>query len=55
MKIERIFAKNEIMKKNNTWNIRRLVNETIVTSTQQPSVLDRRLLDFKLALDYSNS
>ena len=35
-KIERMFAKNlqEIMKKNNTWNIRCLVNETIVPSSQ---------------------
>ena len=29
----------EIMEKNDTWNIRRLVNEMIVPVTQQPSVL----------------
>ena len=28
-----------IMKKNNTWNIRRLDNETIIPATQWPSVL----------------
>ena len=35
--IKRIFEKNlqEIMKKNNTWNIRRLVIEMIVPSTQR--------------------
>ena len=36
----------EIMKKDNTWNIRRLVNETIVPSTQRPSILYWRLSDF---------
>ena len=35
-----------IMKKNKTWNIRRLVDETIIPSTQQPSVLYWRLSDF---------
>jgi hypothetical protein len=29
----------EIIKKNNTWNIRRLVNQSFGPSTQQPSVL----------------
>ena len=29
----------EILKKNNTWNIRRLVNESFVQATQQTSVL----------------
>ena len=28
----------EIMKKNNTWNIRRLVDDSFVPSSQQPSV-----------------
>ena len=36
----------EIMKKNNTWTIRQLENETIVPSTQRPSILYWRLLDF---------
>ena len=36
----------EIVKKNNTWNIRRLVNETIVQSTQQTSVLYWRFPDY---------
>ena len=35
----------KLWKKNSTWNIRRLVNETIVPSTQQPSVLYWRFLD----------
>ena len=34
------------MKKNTTWNIRRLVDKTIVPWTQRPSVLYWRLLDF---------
>ena len=36
----------EIMKKNNTWNIRRLVDESFVPATQRPSVLHWRLSDF---------
>ena len=36
------------MKKNNTFNIRRMVNETIVPSTQRHSVLNWRLSDFYL-------
>ena len=39
----------EIMKKNNTRNIRRLVNDSFVPSSQQPSVLYLRLTDFWLA------
>ena len=35
------------MKKNNTWNIRRLVDESFVSSAQQTSVLYCRLTDFK--------
>ena len=38
------------MKKNNTWNIRHLVNETIVPLTQRPSVLYWRLSDFRCIL-----
>ena len=36
----------EIMKKNTTWNIRRLVDKTIVPWTQRPSILYWRLSDF---------
>ena len=35
----------------NTWNIKRLVHETIVPSTQQPSALFWRLSDFKPACE----
>ena len=35
-----------IMEKNNTWNIRRLVDETFVTSAQQTNTLYSRLTDF---------
>ena len=38
----------EIMKKNNTWNIRRLVDDSFVPSSKQPSVLYCKLTDFKL-------
>ena len=41
--LQRILQK--IMKKN-TWNIRHLVEESFVPSTQRPSVLYWRLLDF---------
>ena len=34
------------MKKNNAWNIRRLVDEAFVPSTQRASILYWRLLDF---------
>ena len=36
------------MKKNSAWNIRLLVDESFVPSTQRPSVLYWRLLDFNL-------
>ena len=35
------------MKKNNAWNIRRLVDESFIPSTQRPSVYYWRLSDFK--------
>ena len=38
----------EIMKKNNTWNIRRLVDELFVPATQRPSILYGGLSDFWL-------
>ena len=31
---------------NNTWNIRRLVNDSFVPSSQRPSVIYQRLTDF---------
>ena len=37
----------EIMKKNNTWNIRRLVDDSFVPSSKQPSVLYCKLTDFR--------
>ena len=51
-KIETIFARilQEIMKKNNTWNIRRLVAESFVPSTHGPSVLYWRSSDFYMTL-----
>ena len=43
-----VFAKNfaRFYEKHETWNIRRLVEETFVPSTQRPSVLYSRLTDF---------
>ena len=35
------------MKKNNAWNIRRLVDESFVPASQRTSVLYCRLTDFK--------
>ena len=52
--MKRIFAKNFARyyeKNNNARNIRRLVNETIVTSTQQSSISYQRLSDLR----YSNN
>jgi hypothetical protein len=40
----------QIMKENNTWNIRHLVDESFGPSTKQPSVLYWRLTDFKLPI-----
>ena len=37
----------KLWKKNNTWNIRRLVDESFVPANQQTSVLYWRLSDFK--------
>ena len=37
----------KLWKKKNTWNIRRLVDETIIPSTHRPSVLYWRLSDFR--------
>ena len=39
----------EIMKKNNTWNIRRLVDVSFVPSSKRPSVLYCKLTDFIVA------
>jgi hypothetical protein len=41
----------KLWKKNNTWNIRRLVHDSFVRSTQWPSVLYWRLTDFCTALE----
>ena len=44
-----IFAKNfarNYEKKNNTWNIRRLIDESFGPSNQRPSILYLRLSDF---------
>ena len=37
-------------KKNNTWNIRLLVDDSFVPSSKQPSVIYCRLTDFKISL-----
>jgi hypothetical protein len=37
----------EIMKKNNTWNIRRLIDDSFVPSSKRPSLLYCKLTDFK--------
>ena len=42
----RVLSLHEIMKKNNAWNIRCLVDESFVPATQQTSVLYCRLLNF---------
>ena len=39
----------DFMKKNDTWNIRRLVDESFVPSAQQTSILYCRLSDFRRA------
>ena len=39
----------EVMKKNNTWNIRHLVDNSFVPLSKWPSVLYSRLTDFKSA------
>ena len=39
------------MKKNNAWNIRRLVDESFVPLTQRPSILYWRLSDFRKCLE----
>ena len=47
--MERVFAKNFARfyeKKNNAWNIRRLVDESFILSAQRTSVLYCRLTDF---------
>ena len=41
------------MKKNNTWNIRRLVDDLFVPSSKQPSVLYCKLTDFKSCYIFS--
>ena len=38
----------EIMKKKNTWNIRRLVDDSLVPSSKQPSVSYCKLKDFRI-------
>ena len=40
----------EIIKKNNAWNIRRLVDEYFVPWTQRPSILYSRFSDFYFQL-----
>ena len=40
------------MKKIYTWNIKRLVDESFIPATQQPSVLYWRLLDFLSRIKY---
>ena len=47
--IERIFAKNLARnhEKNNTWNIRPLVDDSFVPSSKQLGVLYCKLMDFK--------
>ena len=48
-----IFAKNYARffeKKNNTWNIRRLVDDSFVPSARRTSILNCKLADFKLAV-----
>ena len=40
----------EIIQKNNAWNIRRLVDEYFVPWTQQPSILYSRFSDFYFQL-----
>ena len=45
-----IFAKKYARfyeRNNNTWNIRRLVDDSFVPSSEQPSVLYCKLTDFK--------
>ena len=37
----------EIVKKNKSWNIRRLVAGSFVQTNQRPSVIYHRLTDFK--------
>ena len=48
-----VFTKNfaRFYEKNNTWNIRRLVDDLFVPSIQQTSVLYYRLTNFLLATD----
>ena len=49
--IERIFAKNFARnheKKSNTWNIRRLINDSFVPSSKRPIVLYCKLTDLSL-------
>ena len=41
-----------LWKKNNTWNIRRLVDESFPPSAQRTSVLYCRLMDFKTTILY---
>ena len=45
----------EIMKKNNTWNIRRLVDDLFVPSSQQPRILYCKLTDFKSTKNWSSN
>ena len=40
----------EILKKNNTWNIRRLVNDSFVPSSKRPSVLYCKLTDLRIQM-----
>ena len=55
--MERVFAKffaRFYEKKNNTWNIRPLVDKSFVPSAQQTSVLYCRLTDFSTGSLKSN-
>ena len=45
MSFAKNFARNH-EKRNITWNIRRLVNDSFVPSSKQPSVSYCRLMDF---------
>ena len=42
------------VEKNNTWNIRLLVDNSFVPSSKQPSVIYCRLTDFKIYQKYNN-
>ena len=49
----KVFCKKS-WKNNNTWNIRRLVDDSFVPSSQRPSVIYQRLTDFRKQKDIHN-